>query len=213
MKLLYPIDDDAVEKAVWAYNLSDASVRSKLYATMNVEARAETKKNSRARAAFRGSRLFPSVLEPRAKCDAEGHRQVDRSTVASAESSILSKREKVLAAEALTRYGLVDSNMIEFIEHQTDWWTTAGKRGPKRIAAEYKRNIEASVRLYRLVTGETFEAVAQKVKSSHGYFRPVLEVVFPSWLEEQRDIAERSLWNWARRHLVSLPAPFPDERI
>ncbi len=41
------------------------------------------------------------------------------------------------------------------------------------------------------------------------HFKPTLEVMFPDWTEEQRDLTVRSLKRWADDDLAALPTPFP----
>ena len=62
--------------------------------------------------------------------------------------------------------------------------------------------------MHRLVTKTATRKVVDRV-GRRGHFRPILEVIFPDWIDEQRDLAIRSLKGWADANLANLPAPFP----
>src|SRR3546814_13751222 len=69
---------------------------------------------------------------------------------------------------------------------------TAKARSPAKVADEYARNIGATVALYREVTGATIDQIVERVGRAGGYFKPILKVIFPDWLDEQRDLDRKS---------------------
>lgn len=119
------------------------------------------------------------------------------------------RRERVIARETLARSGLDEDALIAFIGRQCDWWDNARRTSPAALADEYKRNICSSVMFLRAAKGIDPHDVVQRVGRRTGHFRPTLEVIFPDWTEEQRDLTVRSLKRWADEFLASLPSPFP----
>lgn len=119
------------------------------------------------------------------------------------------RRERAIARETLARSGLDEDALIAFIGRQCEWWNNARRVGPAALADEYKRNIRSSVMFLRAATDIDPQDVVQRVGRRTGHFRPTLEVIFPDWTEEQRDLTIRSLKRWADESLASLPSPFP----
>lgn len=108
----------------------------------------------------------------------------------------------------MTRSGLAPKDLVQFIGKQAEWWNATKRIGPAAVAEEYKCNIASAMLLHRLVTKASPQKVVNKV-GRHGHFRPILEIIFPDWLEEQRELTIRSLIPWAKEHLDRLPVPFP----
>jgi len=119
------------------------------------------------------------------------------------------RRERAIARETLARSGLDEDALIAFIGKQCEWWDNARRVGPAALADEYKRNIRSSIMFLRAATGIDPQDVVQRVGRRTGHLRPTLEVIFPDWTEEQRDLTIRSLTHWADEFLASLPSPFP----
>lgn len=115
----------------------------------------------------------------------------------------------MIARETLARSGLDEDALIAFIGKQCEWWDNARRVGPAALVDEYKRNIRSSIMFLRAATGIDPQDVVQRVGRRTGHFRPTLEVIFPDWTEEQRDLTIRSLKCWADEFLASLPSPFP----
>jgi hypothetical protein len=117
------------------------------------------------------------------------------------------RRQRELAAEAAQRFEFEAERLLAFIKFQCELWCTAKARSPERLAEEYARNIHVSIDLYREITRAEGDEVVRRVGRAGGYFKPILKVIFPDWLDDQRDLAERSLLRWAQS-LSSLPTPF-----
>ncbi|KZZ65519.1 hypothetical protein A3764_18655, partial [Sulfitobacter sp. HI0129] len=119
------------------------------------------------------------------------------------------RREREIAQDTLSRSDLGEGALVEFIGKQCEWWDNARRVGPSALSNEYKRNIRSTIMLVRAATGIDSQDVVQRVGRRTGHFRPTLEVIFPDWTEEQRDLTVRSLKHWADESLASLPNPFP----
>ncbi|MGE0683495.1 MAG: hypothetical protein AB7P69_21665 [Candidatus Binatia bacterium] len=204
--ILYDLADPDLFRELRSFKITDAS-RAKLRTSFNLEARQELK----------------AILEQQTMFDAVGYFEAYRRNAlhkhayncdSTTERLPLSlsreyrKRERVLARETLQRFKLTSNQVLEFIKFQCDLWVTAKQRGPANVAEEYSRNIESTIDLYQLVSRDSFADVVTKVGKAGGYFKPILKVIFPSWMEEQRDLAERSLKSWIVPSMASLPPPF-----
>jgi hypothetical protein len=87
-------------------------------------------------------------------------------------------------------------------------WDIAEDRSPAAIAAEYRRNIESTWTLLRLTDRyrATFASVRNHVGFVGGYRKPIFDVIFPDWVEDQRGIVEHSLRNWVVPGFARMPA-------
>lgn len=119
------------------------------------------------------------------------------------------RRKQKIARETFTRSGLSVDDLISFIGKQCEWWDNACRVGPIAVADEYKRNINASIGLVRAATDIDPQTIIQRVGRRTGHFKATLEIIFPDWTTEQRDLTIRSLKLWTDKHLAELPPPFP----
>ena len=119
------------------------------------------------------------------------------------------RREREIACDALEHSGIGEDDIVAFIGKQCEWWNNAHHIGPKAVAEEYKRNIQSSLELLRAAFNIESQDIVQRVGRRTGHFKPTLEVIFPIWTEEQRDLTVSSLKRWADGTLSSLPSPFP----
>jgi hypothetical protein len=117
-------------------------------------------------------------------------------------------REREIARDTFSQCGLSENDFIAFIGKQCEWWDHAHRVGPAALAEEYKRNINASIGFLRAATEIDPRDVVTRVGRCTSHFRPTLEVIFPDWTEEQRDLTIGSLKRWADDSLASLPVPF-----
>ena len=119
------------------------------------------------------------------------------------------KRQHTIACEILARTQLTEDDLIAFIGKQCEWWNNARRVGPSNLADEYKRNIQSSIELLRSAARIDWQEIVQRVGRCTSHCRPTLEVIFPDWTEEQRDLTIRSLKGWADEAMSDLPNPFP----
>jgi hypothetical protein len=206
VSLLYDLNNQALFRELRTLTIP-ASSQDSIYASINVEARHELAD------IMANARLFDAVAfyEAYRQNALQVHlHNVDPAThkLPHHLSRQYSRRCRVLAREALARYGVSASAILEFIKFQCELWCTAKDRSPAKVADEYRRNIDATIELYQQTTRTTTEQVTQRVGRVGGHFKPILKVIFPPWLDEQRDLAERSLKSWILPLMAGLPAPF-----
>ena len=204
----YPIDDNEIGRALLMGNLETAARSQRLSLKVNLEARHELRALRRFEAHFEMVGYFEAYTHHALQVYVY-ERNNENGRLSQAASRSFARREREIAHAALQRSSLSASDIIEFIGMQTEWWIRAARHGPTVVADEYKKNITTSLTMHRLATRVSPRTVVDRIGHRGGYHRPILEVIFPDWTEEQRDLTVRSLSNWARQNLNSLPSPFP----
>jgi hypothetical protein len=204
--ILYDLGDAAIFEELRRLQITDSS-RDALYTTMNIEARHELTDIMSRASLFDAVAYFEAFRRNALEAQWRG---IDRSTgkLPWKLQRTYEKRRRELARETMTRFGLKPDDVLSFIKFQCELWCTARRRSPAKLADEYARNITATITLYQQATRATEDQVTERVGSAGGYFKPILRVIFPRWLDEQRDLAERSLESWMLPSMTRLPAPF-----
>ena len=204
--ILYDLNDHAVFHDLRQLRISD-SARGSVYVSINLEARHELSKIMERASLFNAVAYFEAyrlnALQRHVhNFDPATHRLPLHL------SRQYRRRCRALAHETLARFGVNPGQILQFIKFQCELWCTAKDRSPAKVADEYRRNIESTINLYRQVTRASPDKITAAVGLEGGYFKPILKVIFPDWLDEQRDLAERSLKSWILPSMASLPAPF-----
>jgi len=104
--------------------------------------------------------------------------------------------ETAIARHAAWRWNQSDARILEFIKWECQRWDRWAKAGCLRLCEDYERNVSDTIWFYRLITGAEYQDVVQAVGQVTGHFRKTLDVMFPDWFQEQRELADRSLKNW-----------------
>jgi hypothetical protein len=206
ISILYDLSDEELFQDLLRLRIPDAA-RGKLYTSINLEARHELAAIMEKRQMFDAVAYFEAYRHNALQKHA---RDFDHKTgrLPLNLSREYRKRERALARDTLQRFKLKPSHVLEFIKFQCDLWDTATKRSSGNVADEYSRNIHSTIDLYRLVSRASVIDITRDVRKRGGHFKPILKVIFPDWLEEQRDLAERSLKSWIVPSMLSLPPHF-----
>ncbi len=206
LTILYDLGDDALFYDLWKLKIRSES-RAKLYPRFNLEARHELKDIMEHSALFDAVAYFEAY---RQNAFRRHIHSVDRTTgkLPLHLSRQYRARQRALAEETMVRFDLRPDQLLKFIKFQAELWCEASRRSPPMIADEYRRNIGSTVDLYRLVARKSFDQITADVGRAGGYFKPILKVIFPSWLDEQRGLAERSLRRWMLPSMAASPPPF-----
>lgn len=207
VKLYYPLEEEGLERLIWRGDFGDDALRNRMAATINIEPRHQLAELAAYSAHFDAVGYFESYSHHALQVFL--HDRSRKNGRLSHQAGLRYKRrEKELARAAMSRSGLAPKDLVQFVTQQSKWWDETQRRGPRAVADEYKRNIQSTLRLFRLYTKKSPRTLVKKV-GNFGHHRPILEVIFPDWVEEQRELAVRSLNNWAQNGLNGLPAPFP----
>lgn len=185
--ILYDLADQDLFRELLSLKITDVS-RGKLQVSLNLEARHELKAILEQRTMFDAVAYVEAYRHNALQNHIHKYDQKTRKLPTKL-SREYRQREKEIARETLKRFSIKPRQVLEFLKFQCDLWVTAKQRSPEKVADEYSRNIDATIDLYRLVSREQFADVVAKVGKAGGYFEPILKVIFPDWLEEQRDLA------------------------
>lgn len=205
LNILYPLEDEDVGRSIWELNFTEYRIRKRIYSNINLEARHELEKINQHKTHFEAIAYFKAYRD---NALSVFYDQIDRKTgnKSNRTEHAYRQREREIASNALSMFGLTASEMLDFVVQQAEWWDNARRVGPMAIADEYARNISETIHLYTNVTGEDFDRVSERIGRRGGWLEPILDVIFPSWLKEQRDLTKRSLKNWAATSMNELPS-------
>lgn len=206
LHIFYPLGNSALESQLFSGPVSVDALGKKTYLSFNLEASGELDALRRFKPHFEAVGYFKAythnALQPYAQ-----HRD-PYGRLSQRHWNQYLKREREIARETLDRSALNDTEILAFIGQQCEWWDTALHVGTTKVAEEYKRNIGSSIVLLRAATGVDSQEVVTQVGYRTGHNQPTLKVIFSDWVEEQRDLAIRSLRNWIKPELALLPPPF-----
>lgn len=107
------------------------------------------------------------------------------------------------AREACRRHRVSRKALVAVVRFLAERWAHWNREGRPLIADAYKAVMAQAVRLACLATGIEFAALRDRVGRAGGYLKPILDVVWTDWADEQRD--------YLRRVLVSMGQP--DARV
>lgn len=207
VRILYPLEDEEIGRAMLKFDVSGPNIRERINVEINLEARRELLEINQHKSHFEAVAYFQAYSNNTLQTFRD---QIDKRTglMTTSASKEFLRLEREIAERSLSKFSMSAADIFEFIKQQTDWWDTARRVGPGAVADEYKRNISTTIDLYCHITGENSESISDRIGQRGGWRKPILEVIFPSWLDEQRDLTIRSLRNWAAAHFAGLPAPF-----
>jgi hypothetical protein len=119
------------------------------------------------------------------------------------ERSEIMRTRRWTAREACRRYRVSRKALVEAVRFLAQRWAHWNHEGRPLIADAYKSVMAQAVRLACLAAGIEFPALRYRVGRAGGYLKPILDVVWTDWADEQRD--------YLRRVLVSMGQP--DARV
>ena len=204
----FPLDDDTINKEIWRPNGFRSEVlNGRTYQKINLEAYRELQDLRKYSVQFEAVGYFESYRHNALQTFISDHHQYGQIPARPWQRYL--RREREIACDALEHSGIGEDDIVAFISKQCEWWNNARSIGPMAVAEEYKRNIQSSLELLRTAFNIESQDIVQRVGHRTGHFKPTLEVIFPIWTEEQRDLTVSSLKRWADETLSSLPSPFP----
>lgn len=117
----------------------------------------------------------------------------------------LRQREIEIAHEAARRWNVDPGRIVAFIKWQIERWRWWMDRDRERLAGEYKQHITSSALYLMLLTGKSFDDVANEVGRIWGGPKPALEMVVPNWQADQKRRAVAGLRSIVVPFLALLP--------
>ena len=97
------------------------------------------------------------------------------------------------ARSGLQRYHVGPEEMIAACQFLTQRWADWNSEGRPLIADAYKIYLSSAVRLLQMTTDMTFEQVRDAVGPRGSSSGPTLDVVWPNWVEGQKERIARTL--------------------
>jgi len=110
-----------------------------------------------------------------------------------------SVREIQVAKQELTSRNLSSDDLVEFIKWLCDVWGQIARKTTSCLESEVRHFIMRAVQIWRLATGREWEELVNIVGRVTGHFKPTLKVIFPDWVEDQKEHAARSILTSMRR--------------
>lgn len=131
----------------------------------------------------------------------------------SAEEGAEIMRTRLWAAEqARVRHGVDDAQVLAANRFLFEQWAQWEGDGRPLIAGAYKAIAAQGVRLACLTGNVTVDEYRDRVGLAGGYFKPIMDVIWPNWALEQRDDVRRVLVSY-RREDTLLQADFSDALV
>jgi hypothetical protein len=201
--VLYDVSVPHTHKTLFDLDLP----KEDILVSINLEARDELK------TLHDNAHLFDAVatyddLSDRALQDHAAY-NVDPETrrLSAAASKSLTSRKKDIARSVMARASLTPKDLISFLRVQCGLWDEARARSAPMVEA-YKQSIKPTIELLQRASPRHGRSLVKQVGAIGGWHRPLLPVIFPDWIEEQRQIVEPSLRQWIVPRLAQMPAPF-----
>lgn len=116
------------------------------------------------------------------------------------------------AQQAIARHGVSDDDLLSANRFLFEQWAHWHGEGRPLIAGAYKTMAAQGVRLAYLAGNVTVEEYRARVGQAGGYFKPIMDVIWPDWGLEQREDAKRVLVSY-RSPGALLKADFTDALV
>src|SRR5690606_17519278 len=98
-----------------------------------------------------------------------------------------------LAATSVERFGVGGNELVDLISFLAERWSYWEREGRPKISDAYKMLLERVVILTRRSEKLTFNELRDRVGHVNGGFKPILDVIWPNWAEEEKDRARQTL--------------------
>lgn len=110
-----------------------------------------------------------------------------------AESVQYEQTSQDLALASVDRFRIGGGDLTALIRFLAEYWSNWDREGRPRIADAYKAFLESAVILLRRVEGLTFAKARDRIGRVGGRFKPILDVIWPDWAEEEKERARLTL--------------------
>ena len=92
-----------------------------------------------------------------------------------------------LAKTSACRHNVGIEDMVLLCRFLSERWSDWNRDGRPFIAEAYKDTLGETIRMTRQLGGQTFEEVRDRIGNVGGWFKPILDVIWPSWTEQEKD--------------------------
>lgn len=202
LSVLYDITSNHTRELLLDLRRDDVRV------TVNFDARGELKRLHENAGLFDAVAKFDDLRNRALQVHAGA---VDRQSgyLSAAAFRAYQSREVDIARQVIAKEKLSPKTLIAFIQVLCGLWAEARDHYPETVANAFKSTIQSAIELLRLANRRyTIASIIKRVGTFGGFHRPLLEVVFPDWVSEQRDVVEASLGQWIVPRLAQMPPQF-----
>jgi hypothetical protein len=91
------------------------------------------------------------------------------------------------ARTSARRHGIGVDDLVLLCRFLSERWSDWNRDGRPIIAEAYKDMLGKTVQMIRQLGEMTFEEVRDRVGNAGGWFKPILDVIWPSWTEQETD--------------------------
>ncbi len=91
------------------------------------------------------------------------------------------------AKSSADRHRIGIDDLVLLCRFLSERWSDWNRDGRPLTAEAYKDMLGKTVQMVRQLGGMTFEEVPDRVGNTGGWFKPILDVIWPSWTEQERD--------------------------
>src|SRR6266481_3595067 len=104
-----------------------------------------------------------------------------------AQSGQYEQATQAIVAKSAERFGIGVDDLIAMIRVMAKRWSDWKREGRPLIADAYEAVLEEAVILARRVGKLSFGELRDRVGSVGGWFKPILEVIWPDWAEQEKE--------------------------
>ncbi len=102
-------------------------------------------------------------------------------------------RSRELAAEAWCRFRIDGDALVAAMRFLAEYWSAWNRLGRPLVASAYKDTLSGAVILARYFDGTTFSQLKVRVGNVGGWFKPIFDVIWPDWAEDEQERARLTL--------------------
>ena len=103
------------------------------------------------------------------------------------ENSEYEQTSQDLALAAVDRFRIDGDELVALMRFLAKYWSNWDRDGRPRIADAYKEFLGQAVVLTRRVEQLTFTDLRDRIGKVDGRFKPILDVIWPNWSEEEKE--------------------------
>lgn len=105
----------------------------------------------------------------------------------SSESAQYEQTSQDLARASVDRFHIEGDKLAVLIRFLAEYWSKWDRDGRPRIADAYKEFLGQAVLLTRRVENLSFTDLRDRIGKVDGRFKPILDVIWPNWSEEEKE--------------------------
>lgn len=109
------------------------------------------------------------------------------------ESAQYEQTSQSLAEASVDRFHINGDELVDLIRFLSEYWSKWDRDGRPRIADAYKKFLGQAVLLTRRIESLTFTDLRDRIGKGDGRFKPILDVIWSNWAEEEKERARLTL--------------------